>query len=140
MTKRKSKLWAARITIGLVFFFNLQCAALLLWAPEAYALGFEVQGLGGEVMVRGLGILFVMWNVPYAVALWHPGRHRLSLLEAICMQCLGLVGETLLLISLPKGHLALRATAVRFILFDGIGLGLLCVASLLSRDERGPLR
>ncbi len=140
MRKREGKLWAARLLIGVVLFVNLQCAFMFLWAPRACAPGFEVQGIGGDVMVRGLGILFLMWNVPYAVAVWHPGRHRVSLLEAICMQGLGLLGETLLLISLPQGHLPLRATALRFMLFDGLGLGLLCLAFVLSKDEGGPWR
>jgi hypothetical protein len=32
-----------------------------------------------------------MWNVPYAVAFWDPVSHRLSLLEAIAMQAIGLL-------------------------------------------------
>jgi hypothetical protein len=77
-----------------------------------------------------MGILFLMWNVPYALAAWHPRRHRTSLLEALIMQAIGLLGETALLLLLPPGHEPLRATAMRFIFFDGFGLLLLLVAAL----------
>ncbi len=48
----------------------------------------------------GMGVLFLMWNVPYAVALWHPLRHRISLYEALAMQAIGLLGESLIYLSL----------------------------------------
>jgi hypothetical protein len=122
------RLWLARLPIALVLGWNLQCALAFLWAPEAYAPAFEVGGAVGAALVRSLAILFLMWNVPYALALWHPQRHRLSLTEALLMQTIGLLGETLLLASLPLGHAALRATAQRFILFDAAGLLLLVLA------------
>ena len=66
-----------------------------------------MQGAAGEALVRGFGVLFVMWNVPYAVAAWHPVRRRVSLGEA----------------------------AVRFIWFDGAGLVLLLGAIWLARGR-----
>ena len=51
-----------------------------------------------------MGVLFLMWNVPYAVALWHPVRHRVSLYEAVAMQTIGLIGESLILWSLGGAH------------------------------------
>ncbi|OIO95144.1 MAG: hypothetical protein AUK03_05880 [Anaerolineae bacterium CG2_30_64_16] len=60
-----------------------------------------------------------MWNVPYFVALLHPVLHRVSLYEAIAMQAIGLVGESLILWSLPGGHPAVGETLARFIAFDG---------------------
>ena len=69
-----------------------------------------------------------MWNVPYAVALIHPLRYRVSLYEATAMQAIGLLGETLILISLPLGHSILQASLMRFITFDGAGLVLLLLA------------
>jgi hypothetical protein len=56
-------------------------------------------------MLRGLGVLFVIWNVPYAMALWHPVRHHISLSEA---QTIGLVGEAIIYLSLPAIHEMLR--------------------------------
>jgi hypothetical protein len=127
------RLWFARICIGLVFFANVQCALAFLWVPQDYASSFELEGVIGDVVVRALGVLFLMWNVPYAVALWHPVRHRLSLWEAFAMQAIGVVGETLIFGSLPAGHVVLHSSIERYILFDGAGLALLLVAVWLTK-------
>lgn len=130
---REWRPWAARALIAVVLIWNLQCAVAFLVSPEGFAPSFELEGEAGAVMVRSMGILFVMWNVPYAVALWHPGRHRRSLIEALVMQCLGVVGEGLLWVTLSPGHDALRRTAWRFTLFDGAGVVLLLLALLCVR-------
>ena len=126
------RLWISRLLIAYVLFVNVQSAVLFLLQPEAYAPGFELSGAAGAGMVRGMGLLFLMWNVPYAVALSHPVRRRISLYEALVMQAIGLFGETFLLMSLPPGHAALVDSVGRFILFDGIGLGALVVALFLT--------
>jgi len=118
----------ARVLIGIVLVFNVQCAVLFLAAPSMFAPGFALDGLPGDVMVRGMGILFLMWNIPYIFALTNPRKRRISLVEAILMQSVGLVGETFLLLGLPPGSLTLHATGMRFILFDGAGLLLLLTA------------
>jgi len=130
------RLTLERLCIALVAFLNLQCALAFLISPAAYVHGFELEGVAGEAAVRGMGILFAMWNVPYVVALWHPVRHRTSLIEAVIMQAVGLVGESAMLLVLEAGHAALRATAMRFIVFDGLGLILLLIALLLGRSQR----
>ncbi|HNT55261.1 MAG TPA: hypothetical protein PKG95_11150, partial [Anaerolineaceae bacterium] len=81
--------------------------------------------------------LFLMWNVPYGVALAHPVRWRVSLYEALAMQAIGLIGESLLLASFPAGHPVIAASVSRFILFDGIGLAALLGALLLTSARRG---
>ena len=126
------RLWLARLLIGYVLLVNLQSAVFFLIRPEAYAPGFELSGAAGAGMVRGMGLLFLMWNVPYAVALSHPLKRRVSLVEALVMQAMGVFGETLLLLGFPPGHPALVDSVGRFILFDGIGLGALVVALLLT--------
>lgn len=126
----------ARLWIGGVLFFNVQCALAFLIQPQAYVGAFELQGIAGEVMVRSMGILFLMWNVPYAFALIHPEKNRLSLWQAWAMQTIGLMGETILLATLPEGHAALRATALRFIWFDGAGLLALTGALMITRTGR----
>src|SRR3990170_2208766 len=83
----------ARGLIGAVFLVNLQSALAFLLRPGAYAPAFELGGVAGAAMVRGLGVLFLMWNVPYAVALWHPARHRNFVFAALAMQAIGLVGR-----------------------------------------------
>jgi len=130
------RLWLARLLIGVVFFFNIQCAVVFIVQPETYTAGFELSGAAGIGMLRGMGLLFLMWNVPYAVALSHPRRQRVSLLEAVAMQALGFFGETLLLLGLPGGHPALVETVGRFILFDGVGLALLVTALWLVANTR----
>jgi hypothetical protein len=121
-------LWLSRLLIGYVLMVNVQCALLFLAQPEAFAPGFELSGDAGAGMVRGMGLLFLMWNVPYAVALSHPLKRRVALLEAMAMQAIGFFGETFLLLSFPAGHPAMIDTVGRFILFDGIGLAALVIA------------
>ncbi len=128
--------WVARLLIGPVLFWNVQCAVAFLFAPAAFAPGFELSGPAGEAMVRGMGVLFLMWNVPYAVALWHPVRRRVSLYEAVAMQAIGLAGESLILWSLGAGHPAAAASVTRFIAFDATGLVLLVIAAWVTRPRK----
>jgi len=126
-------LWFSRVLIGVVLFFNVECALAFLAAPHAYAPAFELTGEPGAGMVRGMGILFLMWNVPYAFALWNPLRFRVSLLSAIIMQSIGAAGETILLLTFPPGYALLKASVLRFIIFDTAGLVLLVFAGILVR-------
>jgi hypothetical protein len=124
--------------IGLVTLINLQCAVVFILSPGAYAPAFELRGAIGEAMLRGMGILFLMWNVPYVVALWDPAKHRLALHEALVMQTIGLVGETALYTSLPAIHTLARNSIQRFIVFDALGLLALVGAAWLSRPKSPP--
>lgn len=125
----------ARLCIGLVLAWNVQSALAFLGAPSGYAAGFELSGAPGDAAVRGIGLLFLMWNVPYAVALWQPVRHRVSLYEALAMQTIGLLGESLILFSLPESHAVAAASLGRFIAFDAAGLVLLITAVWLARPR-----
>ncbi|NPV77162.1 MAG: hypothetical protein HPY59_12425 [Anaerolineae bacterium] len=127
------RIWGARFLIGIVIFFNLECALVFILTPHLYIAGFELTGIPGKVMVQGLGILFLMWNVPYISALISPVANRLSLYEALIMQTIGLIGESLLLVTLPSGYQTLKNSALRFILFDGAGLFTLLWAAWLVR-------
>ena len=131
----KSRPWLARFLIVVVTAWNLQAALVFILWPERFAPGFELTGVPGASTVRGTGILFVMWNVPYVVALWHPLKYRLALGMALMMQFIGLVGESLILITLPNGHALLRASITRFITFDGSGLLLLALAFWLVLQD-----
>jgi hypothetical protein len=127
----------ARILIGIVFLANIQCALVFLLWPGKYTGSFELSGAPGEAMLRGLGVLFLMWNVPYAVALWNPIHFRLALWIAIAMQAIGLVGEILIALSLPVEHIAIRSAISRFVVFDAAGLLMLSAAAWLSaKDEQ----
>ena len=123
----------ARMAILPVFGWNILCAAVFILQPELYAGNYELAGIPGAAAVRGVGILFLMWNVPYAVALWHPVRQRVALYEATAMQAIGLAGETFIWLSLPAAHNVLRDSILRFIVFDGAGLVLLITAVVLAR-------
>ena len=132
----KQRLYLSRLLIGAVLFFNLQCALAFLANPAAYTAGFGLSGAAGAGMLRGVGLLFVMWNVPYAFACYNPVKYRVSLIEAIIMQAIGLLGETWILFSVDYQNPLIISTVLRFIIFDGGGLVLLVIAFLLSRSGK----
>lgn len=135
-----SSLWLARLALTVVFFFNVSCALAFIARPEAYAPGFEVGGIPGEALVRGMGFLFLMWNVTYPLAIWNPWRYRWLFLVIIAQQTIGLAGETWMLLTLPPGHTALAATGHRFIAFDGGGFVAILIAfALMWLAERQAL-
>jgi hypothetical protein len=129
------RLWLGRLLIGVVLLWNVQCALAFLLAPAAFAPGFELSGAAGAAAVRGMAVLFLMWNVPYAVALWHPVHHRVSLYEAVAMQSIGLIGESLILLSLGGAHPVAAGSVIRFIAFDGAGVVLLILAVWITRRQ-----
>lgn len=110
------------LLVGAVLLMNVQCAALFLLTPEKYVSGFSVSGIVGRMLVQSLGILFIMWNIPYFFAVLNPYTHRVSLIEAAIMQTIGWAGETLLFLTSPEAPETLRGTVQRFIFFDGAGL------------------
>lgn len=128
--------WLARLAVAAVFALNVSCALLFLIRPQDYAGGFEVGGVAGETLVRGYGILFLMWNVPYLPLMLAPRQHTLFLV-VLAQQALGVLGETWLYLALPAGHAALRATGLRFILFDAGGLILMAAAFFYLRTAQG---
>jgi hypothetical protein len=128
-----TRLNLGRLLIGLVLFFNLQCAVLFLVSPSSYAPSFELSGFTGEIVISSLGILFIMWNIPYLFALHHPVKNRISLIQAVLMQATGFVGESILWLNTSPDHELMRASIFRFMLFDGGGLLLLLAAFLLIK-------
>ena len=126
----------ARILIGLVFLANIQCALVFLYNPSPYMYGFGLEGMAREQTVRALGLLFMMWNVPYAFALVNPIKHRISLVEAVIMQAIGLVGETSKMLIGGPYPSPIESTLTRFILFDGIGLASLLMALWFTGKDK----
>ena len=120
--RHRLSLWLARLVVGIVFFFNVTCALAFVAQPDRYAPGFEVSGVPGRVLVRGIGILFLMWNATYPPVLVRPDRHRTLFAVILAQQAIGLAGETWMWATLPTGHAALWATGLRFIAFDAAGL------------------
>ena len=130
------RIWISRLLIGIVTAWNLQAAFIFIVAPDRFVAAYELSGAAGEAAVRGIGVLFLMWNIPYLFALQNPIRFRLALLFALLMQLTGLIGESYILSTLPLEHGVLRNSIFRFIAFDGAGFLLLLVAYLLSRIDR----
>jgi hypothetical protein len=129
MSKNQNgKIWLTRALVGLVVFSNLLAAFSFLIAPGSYAPGFELFGEVGNAAIRGIGLLFLMWTIPYLVAMIHPLRHFTSLVEAVIMQAVGVAGESLILAVLQGEHSTLRTSVIRFIVFDAAGLVLLLLA------------
>jgi len=127
-SKSATLVWVPRILIGAVVFSNLLAAFQFMLRPNLYAPGFEIAGESGAAVIQGMGLLFLMWNVPYIVALIHPLKQIVSLIEAVVMQLIGVVGESILLALLQGSHPVLRTSVTRFIFFDGGGLLVLLAA------------
>jgi hypothetical protein len=120
--------WVVRVGVAVVCGWNLTAAIPFAVAPADYTASFEVAGAGGEALVRGVGILFLMWQVPFAPVILEPSRYRVCLICLLVMQAIGLAGESWMMIQLPAGHAALSATGWRFIAFDSAGLVILAAA------------
>ncbi len=120
--------------VAAVLVANLSAAIPYLVRPADHVAAFELSGVPGQVAVRGFGLLFLMWAVPFVPTIMHPVRYRVAFACVLAMQVIGLIGEALMLITLPAGHDALRTMGLRFITFDGAGLILLLIATYLSHD------
>jgi hypothetical protein len=129
------RIWIARLLIGIVTAWNLQAAFIFIFSPSGFVHSYELSGEAGEAAIRGVGVLFLMWNVPYLFALQNPIHYRLALYFALLMQLIGLIGESYILSTLDVEHEILKNSISRFIAFDGTGLLLLVFAYLLIRNK-----
>lgn len=132
-----ARIWLTRLIVGTVFFFNVTCALAFIVRPGDYAPAFGIGGVPGKVLVRGMGILFLMWNATYPPVLLQPDRQRTLFAVMLAQQAIGVVGETAMWITLPPGHHALWTTGLRFIAFDGAGLVGLSLGFWLTARARG---
>jgi len=134
-----TKILIARLLIAAVTVMNLLAAFQFLLRPQDYAAGFDMTGVAGGAMIQGLGLLFLMWNIPYVFAAVQPARNFISLIEAVIMQFIGVCGESLLLSGLTGEHPMLEESVRRFIVFDGAGLvfllGALVLVIILRRSS-----
>jgi hypothetical protein len=124
-----------RLLIGIVVVWNLQAAFVFIFSPARFAGAYELSGVAGETAVRGFGILFLMWTLPYFAALADPVRHRLILVLCLLMQLTGFWGETWIYFTLPGGHPVLAESILRFIAFDGAGVVMLAIAWGISGNS-----
>jgi len=130
------RIWISRLLIGLVTAWNLQAAFAFIFSPGGFVRAYELSGVPGETAIRGFGLLFLMWNMPYLFALKDPVRYRLALTLSLVMQLTGLIGETFIYLSLPAGHDLLGSSILRFIAFDGVGSVLLAIAWVAGKDNK----
>jgi hypothetical protein len=127
--------WSARIIIGIVAGWNLQAAFIFIFSPNRMATSYELSGVPGEAAVRGIGVLFLMWNVPYLFAVQNPIRYQLALYFAMLMQLVGLIGESYIFSTLSRDHVLLKNSISRFVIFDSVGLFLLMFAYFLIKNK-----
>jgi hypothetical protein len=128
----KQRILATRFLVGFVVIINLQCAFAFIFNPQGFAPMYELIGVPGKAAIQGFGVLFIMWNIPYIVALVNPVRFHISHYEAIVMQTIGLIGESWIYFDLPMNYIILRTSILRFIIFDGAGLVALVIAALIT--------
>ena len=125
--------WGVRGAVLTVLLWNLSAALPFILAPEIYSGAFELSGIVGAVLTRSIGVLFIMWVIPYFPVLRDPERYRVCLVIILVQQLIGFTAETWMALTLPSGHGALLATGKRFFAFDAAGMVLLAGAWLLTR-------
>ena len=88
------RIWIPRLLIAIVTAWNVQAAVLFIISPGSFVHAYELSGVAGEAAVRGVGVLFLMWSVPYVFTVVDPIRYRFAVLLALLMQLTGLIGES----------------------------------------------
>ena len=134
---------AVRICFCVVFLINIQYAFSFVIFPETYVSSFQLSGVEGVAAVRGLGVVFLMWNATYPAFIASPGRFVPLGWVIIAQQIIGLLGESFILSSVVSlsGYEVMASSILRFIVFDGTGLVVMAVSFLLylasrKRDEK----
>lgn len=119
----------ARILVAIVFLFNISCAIQFILYPDQFSPSFNLSGEAGKVVIQSLGLLFIMWNVPYAFAIIHPRKNYIALTSALIMQAIGVIGESWIYANIITLSMA-KNSLIRFIWFDTGGLILLIFARI----------
>lgn len=130
----KAALWFNRAAFAVVFAINVWCAVAFIVNPQAFAGAYELQGAAGEVAVRGMGVVFLMWNATYPLYIFKPDRFFVLGGVIIVQQVIGCIGESIILATLGAGHEILTSSILRFIAFDvgGLLLEIAAVSVLLA--------
>lgn len=139
MAARKAD-WAsrlARVGFAVVFAWNVLCALQFVVAPASYMGAYQLSGVEGAVALRGMGVVFLMWNATYPLFIVKPRRWPVLGIIIVTQQAIGLVGESIILASLPTSGFALLAESiVRFIAFDAAGLAIEVAALVALRATK----
>jgi hypothetical protein len=132
-TSLNRKLLLSQLFIILVLFVNIQAAVLFFMFPQQYRSSFQLTGETAPYVIQSIGVLFLMWTVPYFFAAINPIKYRVSLVQAVIMQIIGVVGESCIYRNLPEKLNILKLSLQRFIIVDSIGVLLLLASFLLVR-------
>lgn len=115
--------WAVRLTYAAVFVLNIMCAIQFVAAPASFAGAYQLSGVAGEAAVRGIGVVFLMWNATYPLFVARPRQNMALGAIVLVQQAIGCVGECAILLTLPPaGYEVLASSIARFIAFDVAGL------------------
>ena len=123
--------WFARLTMSIVFTWNVLCAFGFIFTPERFIGAYELTGTPGTIALQGLGIAFLMWNATYPPAILNPTKHLMLFRVILVQQLIGLIGESFLLLSLDNSYHILAGSIVRFIVFDAAGLIIMLASYIL---------
>jgi preprotein translocase subunit SecG len=125
-----------RFLLAIVAGWNLLCAIQFIIQPGMYLSAFDLSRESGRATVQSIGILFIMWNVPYLLAILQPFRWKILVLCALLMQAIGCIGEIWIRSQLQESP-AFRDSLTRFTIFDVTGFFLLLLTIyLVNRDRR----
>ncbi len=121
--------WVIRVCFTVVFVWNVLCAFQFLVAPASFAGAYQLSGTAGEAAVRGMGVVFLMWNATYPAFLVNPVRFKVLGWVIAVQQLIGCVGEAFILAALPASGFDLLAASIqRFLIFDAVGLALMVLS------------
>ena len=127
----KAVLWFNRAAFAVVLVINVWCAISFIVEPQMFAGAYELQGVSGQAAVRGMGVVFLIWNATYPLYIFKPEKYRALGGIIIAQQVIGCIGETFILFTLGEGHQLLASSIMRFIAFDAGGLILEVVAFVI---------
>lgn len=125
-----------RFLILVVTAWNLLCAIQFVLFAQDYAPSFDLlPDVTGRAVIQSIGILFIMWNIPYVFAFLHPSKWFIALISAVLMQFTGLIGEIWIKSQLLHSQ-KMVSSIQRFIMFDAIGVIMLVFAVCLVWQNR----
>lgn len=130
----------SRFLIAIVAFWNILAGLTFFLAPSKFAVSYELSGIPGNTAVQAVGLLFIMWTVPYLFTIVDPCKYKILLASIITAQAIGVLGELLVISQIPATNHTLRISSQRFLIFDSIGLILLLGAAFLARFKIDQIR
>lgn len=136
-TSDNAAIWLVRVCFTIVFVWNVLCAVQFIGAPAPFVGAYQLSGIAGEAAIRGMGVVFLMWNATYPLFIYQPARFKVLGAVIVAQQLIGCVGEGVIWASLPSvGYEVLASSILRFMAFDATGLGLMLISSAFCLCRR----